>query len=188
MVDCHDVIYNILERLDNFKDLFNASHVSSLWRKIAKNLMPNLTNNYIIDIHFKITKIRFLLERIIHYDLDTYNYPEYDIEILSKDKKTSLKHRIYPIKSDDKYIVYESKDNLSNIGKLKVLTWKICHLIRDDSYFEPVIYNTQIVPDDLSWQYFETGNKYCQDDEQVVIGSAGGFYTIHCCCAIVLLP
>jgi hypothetical protein len=184
MTDCYDIVFNILERIKDFNDLFYASQVCSLWHQIAKTLIPKLTDNPNIRIPFKITKIRFLLEKLSN--LSYHQYTNCNLIIQGKNKVQ--KFNIIPIKEDDKYIIYES-DVVPIPFKYIVLRWRIETQHHIDLDIEsPYNFNTQVVPDDLSWQYFKTGNKYITDAEQVVIGSAGGFSKFHCCCGIQLLP
>lgn len=202
MADCYDVVLPIMKFISNFNTLFAASQVCRLWRDVANEVIPKLP--FDDDIYFKITKIRFLLEKDNsefafreNYPLFAKmchkfsgKYPNFKVSIFDRWWKNSVTLPLVPVSEDDKYIIYESND-VPPTWKLKTLKWKVfCPVFTSNKSVDyvPVKENTQIVPDDLCWQWFQTGNKYKNDDEQVVIGSAGGWTAFHCCCAIRLLP
>lgn len=201
MTDCYDIVYEILKRIKDFDGLFYASQVCQLWRLVGKSLMPNLTDNLNMKAAFKITKVRFLFDKIKDLSLNNYSscnvifYGHIQVnfsdnllfyECTNKEQKITIN----PVREDDTYIIYES-DTIPIPYKYFSLKWKIEPHINNIICEPSNFYNIQVIPDDLSWQYFKTGNKYINNEsEQVVIGSRGNNFpsTFHSCCAIQLLP
>ncbi|MCJ7638240.1 MAG: hypothetical protein MUO21_12185, partial [Nitrososphaeraceae archaeon] len=206
MADCHDAVYKIMSYITFYDSLFYASQTCKLWRSVANEILPKFINsNYDIDACFKITKIRFLLTKdTSEFELkDNYplfvkmchafigRYPKFRVLIFDRRWKDCVSLAIKPVREDDSYIVYESEE-LPPAWRLRTLKWKIaCPLFspnKPETQYVGANENTQIVPDDLCYQWFKRGNEYKQDDEEVVIGSAGGWNSFKCCCAIKLLP
>lgn len=202
MTDCYDVVLPIMKFISNFETLFMAAQVCRLWRDVAKQVLQKFPLDD--NICFKITKVRFLLEKDCtsfefreNYPLFAKmchafsgKYPNFKVAIFDRWWKNSVTLPLTPVSEDDEYIIYESNE-LPPSWKLKTLKWKIlCPVFTSSNSIGYTVANenTQIIPDDLCWQWFQTGNKYKNNDEQVVIGSAGGWRAFHCCCAIRLLP
>ena len=215
-LNSYDFLSLITHKITDFETIFNAGQTCTLWKRVVRDQLPEIIKYKRLDVCFKITKIRFLLDRY-RPDISSVpsenlpllakmcyaiggTYPVFQLEIYDYDWKNYSVFLIKPVSVDNDHIVYESDQTVIN-HRLKSLKWRIlCPFFdvntKETSYLpvskqsDNVIIeqNTQIAPDDLCWQYFETGKRYQKEGEQVVIGSMYPDNAFHCCCAVILLP
>jgi hypothetical protein len=217
-----NVLTLITLQVTDFATLVTVSQVCRNWRRVVKQLLPELMAQLRFAPWFKVTRVRFLLDRErpeqydcnplqIHHQWDqntTGQRPIFGVEIFSNSKELSVVLPLVFVNEDPRYFVYEStqvppawrlrvlkyrilwsQGELDQNGNQKWLpfrqqaddlgNWGYGSLERENGY--------QMVDADLSWQMFGTGRRYQEDDEQVVIGSTGGWNAFHCCCAIQLM-
>lgn len=203
-----DPLRLVIFQIQDFATLTNASQVCRTWRRIVKQVLPELIEQLRFPhVSFKITRVRFLLEKLdndryfnLHnckfIDILLHRMPFLMVVICSNLKKIPVKLPLHMVSEDERYYVFESP-NCPPAWKLKSLSYEI-QWSNDGIAWQPfrsrdtnyeISETGRHYPDaDLSWQMFGTGLRYQKPDDQVMIGSAGGFNSFHCCCAIQLLP
>ncbi|ARF09945.1 hypothetical protein Indivirus_6_11 [Indivirus ILV1] len=180
----YDIFRLITLKFNDFESLFNASMTCKTWRRVYKDLLPELLHDYKFNnICFKITKLRFLMKK----DETIYGYkdlcdPIY-VEIYDRWNKKSVFPLYETNNKDENFAIYESNVVIP-ATRFKYLEWKI----RCTSKYSHIAKNMQIVPDDLNCSWFMSGNDYIQSGEQFVIGSLGALSQFKCCCAVTILP
>ena len=184
--------------MDDYRTIMNASMTCKTWRRVVNECLPKLMQKGNIDVCFKITRVRFLLEKGLRnlasaeakkYHAKNGKHQSFQVVICDRPEE----YIIVPIEAvseDDKFIVYES-NYLFPAWRLKSLKWLILehfynpHGPKADRwrwvpYFGCDNFHgrklqcesaSQSPNTDLSWQLFDIGKKYKRKDEQVVIGS-----------------
>ena len=213
-----DFLRLITLRVTDFDTLANAAQVCRTWRRVVNELLPKfmakMTAMMPAKVGFKITKVRFLLDKkffnpknspaycnplkIVQLCKEkTEQFPTFAVQLYNNTKSSSVSLLMNCVSEDDDYYVYESQE-VPPAWRLTYLKYKIKwsedgrnwqlfwnYVTGDKKHVMETGYHYPYA--DLSWQYFGTGADYQQPGEQVVIGSIGGFRSFHCCCAIQLL-
>lgn len=209
-----DFLRLITLRVTDFDTLVNAAQVCRTWRRVVNEILPKFMAQRPAKVGFKITKVRFLLDKDRTYLKNNLVYcnplkivqvckektqqlPTFSVQLYNNTKSSSVSLLLNCVSEDDDYYVYESQ-KVPPAWRLAYLKYTI-KWSEDGRNWQPFWnYITGDKKDkmetgyhypsaDLSWQYFGTGNDYKQPGEQVVIGSTGGFCAFHCCCAVQLL-
>ena len=197
-----DDIVRIISQLDQQKDRAAVDLVSRRYHEILRSTTADFARQC-NDLFFKITKVRFLVRKndsglsqpdqtnsrlIRACKILCGKYPTLTVRLfIGKnvfDEKV-IECKILPVSENDEFICYENTDFvipawcgryiscIVSIPEYLPATKKIS--------YHKVMESTNIAPDDLCYQWFQTGKQYAAKNE-ITIGSVGSY--IGCCCTI----
>lgn len=134
-----DVSALLVKRITDFETLMNFSLVCKTWNRVVKELLPELMENGKFHAWFKITKVRFLLEKKpsdlwVNEDSSPLEmvrssiffgeeFPEFRVKLLSNTEKEHVLSLEY-VRDDKRCYVYESTE-LPPAWRLRTLRYQI---------------------------------------------------------------